>query len=206
MKKLVLVGNNLYRTVPILNYGSYIVGHLLVRPTGNILVDCPCNILQYQQHLKELGGVRKLYFSHSHKTLPSDILEYFKNKGVKIERPGLWNWNLKQKFIEKKEVDSDLNVLYTPGHTSDSVIVQWIDQGVTRWFTGETVFMWRNQLTRSIQYSDDNAQLNQTLEFLKDHVVDWIYPSRSDTLDSFKLNITSLEKWKHDLTRCQKQF
>ena len=197
----------MYQTQPNVFYGYYTVGYFILRAEGNILIDAPEEILEYQEDLSNLGGIKYHYLTHSHKQLTTKTLVKLKERyGVTTERPGLDYWQKQSKSIETKELATDVSLLFTPGHTEDSVIVTWRDQETIRWFTGDTVYITKGKLDRSVAFTEDNSMLNRTLELMKNLKVDHIYSAIGDNRDRVNLRIENSKEWKEQLTKCQEKF
>ena len=205
MKKLIKIHEKLYQTQFTSLYTAHTVGYFLIREEGNILIDAPMNILDYSKQLTQLGGVSMHYFTHKHKTLPTSILQQLEEQfGCKTQRPGTWSWSPSDDALEKKEVAKDLEIIYAPGHTADSVIINWIYDHNNNWFTGDTLFVIKDQLARTTAFSDDNQQLNKTFELLKSLLPKHIYGSVSYDSTAFNLEIKDKVSWQQQLTACQK--
>lgn len=207
-KRLIRLKENLYQTQPHPFYTYYAVGYLITRPTGNVLIDAPEDILDYKKELLSLGGIKKHYFTHSHKLVSPATLKSLESvfQGVS-ERPGLnFEASANHKIIQKK-LDEDLEVLYTPGHTVDSIIISWKDQtSQINWFTGDTLFVEKGKLHRAITYSEDNCKLNGTLEALKNYVVNHVYCAVSDQKNKLNLEVKNKADWVVQLDSCKKQL
>ena len=165
------------------------------------MIDAPSDIMDYKTHLTELGPLKHHYFTHSHKVI-AGVQKIDHLLGVKTERPGLWQWDIKETGLSQKQISEDLTIVYTPGHTNDSVFICWLDGGITRCFTGDTLFLRNNSLFKPIVYSTDNKLLNQTLKQVQGLHVDWVYGSVSDNRSTFGYHVRDNAQWIAQLNKC----
>lgn len=86
--------------------------------------------------------------------------------------------------------DFSLNIIYTPGHTSDSICIEVVNQNII--FTGDTLF--RDCIGRCDLPSASYKKMNQSLIKLKSLLMNkqyMIYPGHDKEIDSntlFKIN------------------
>ena len=164
--RLIRICDHVYQTQPQNFYDYFTVGYIVATPNLLIGIDLPDNIKNYQEHLDELteitydNATKLNLLTHHHKTISSANQKFLKEHyNMKTSKAGSY----------KNDVLSDcLKTIHAPGHTQDSIIIQYKNGASTIWFTGDTLMVSNvHTLIIAYKYCDNLSQLKQTLNELK---------------------------------------
>ena len=106
--------------------------YLIVNKSGNILVDCPAWEPENQGFLTKKGGVRWLFLTHRGGISPA-ISAIQRDLGCEIliqEQEAYLLPNLTiNTFFHELELTTDIQLIWTPGHSPGSSCLYWQSQG-----------------------------------------------------------------------------
>lgn len=164
---------------------------LLERDQGNLLVYRAATLTGEVAAVNELGGVSRQYLNHRHEAAPvcDWVAETF---GAPLfchaddAQSASAGCKVGQTFSERHRLDSDFEVIPTPGHTSGATAYLW-DTGEHRClFTGDTIFFpsgeWRALLLRSnapapLDGVSDRERYLESLDVIRGLDFDLLVPS-----------------------------
>jgi glyoxylase-like metal-dependent hydrolase (beta-lactamase superfamily II) len=162
--------------------GSLAIRAFLVqRDEGNVLLYRGDPIEGAADEIDELGGVDRQYLNHRHEASPASdrIAERFDAPLLvhrddaeavsRIASPGAV-------FFDRHGLDSDLEVIPTPGHTPGATAYLW-DSGRHRaLFTGDTIFLRGGEWVAAVLASSDRESYLESLELIRGLEFDVLVP------------------------------
>lgn len=189
-------------------FGYFTTGYFLKTKEGNILIDPPEDILEYVRFIKQEGGLKHMYFTHCHKTLDCKIQKELEREfNLVMERCDTQKWSSlpEMEIIRESKVSKSVKLLKVPGHTWDSMVIIWSSKS-EHWFTGDTLYVYDNKLSRDFRYSEDNETLNKVLEELKKYknYPEIVHGAISNSF-KFHTNVYCNVEWSKNLTACKKK-
>ena len=167
------------------SFGAW--SYLIVRPAGeggNILIDSPRFATQLLKRIEALGGVSQMLLTHKDDVADHKLFhERFNCKRLMHADDGAARLNLEQVIHGEDQVqlDDDLLVIPTPGHTRGHVVFQYRKKFL---FTGDHL-AWsprRETLTafRSVAWYSWPEQI-RSMEKLLAYEFEWVLPGHGDT-------------------------
>ena len=187
------------------SFGAW--SYLVVRPEsegGNVLIDSPRFASQLVKRLEALGGVRRMFLTHS-----DDIADHEKfRKRFNCERIMHAADGARARGIERVVegdgevlLDSELRIIPVPGHTRGHMVLLYRDKYL---FTGDHL-AWspvRETLTafRSVAWFSWKEQ-TRSMEKLLGERFEWVLPGHgrihSDTADAMQTHLRRCIEWMH---------
>lgn len=167
---------------------SYFISH----PQGNIMVDCPKYKEILARKIDMLGGVRYLFLTHK-----DDVGEHDKwAKRFNCERiMHVGDVDYRTADVERKlhgdgpwTINSDIELVHTPGHTEGSVCLYYKPMKVL--FTGDHLYKSGNtgELGMALMYNKQSVSLQMdSVRKLLDPNFNWILPGHGRRI-SFRDN------------------
>lgn len=167
------------------SFGAW--SYLIVRPDsegGNILIDSPRFATQLLKRIEQLGGVSRMLLTHKDDVADHERFhERFNCRRLMHAADGAARLGVEQ-VIEGEDpvqLDDDLLVIPTPGHTRGHVVFQYRKKFL---FTGDHL-AWsprRQTLTafRSVAWYSWSEQI-RSMEKLLAYEFEWVLPGHGDT-------------------------
>jgi glyoxylase-like metal-dependent hydrolase (beta-lactamase superfamily II)/ferredoxin len=160
------------------SYGAS--SYLIVRPNGNVLVDSPRFAMPLVKRISEMGGIRKMFFTHI-----DDVADHAQwARQFNAERilhqtdAGRLKNEIENLLIEKDPVqlESDLLAIPTPGHTRGHTVLLHKDRFL---FTGDHV--WWSERYKSLYASNSVCWYSwkdqiDSMERLLEFSFEWVLP------------------------------
>jgi len=182
------------------SFGAW--SYLVLRPEaegGNVLVDSPRYATQLARKMSAMGGVRKMFLSHSDDV--ADHVRFAEKFGCQrvmhaadgAAKLGL-EWIIQGE--EDVQLDRDLRAIPTPGHTRGHVVLLYKNQYL---FTGDHLAWSPERLTltafRSVCWYSWDEQI-RSMEKLLQYNFEWVLPGHG------RIHHDSPEKMRAHLKRC----
>jgi glyoxylase-like metal-dependent hydrolase (beta-lactamase superfamily II) len=150
---------------------------LLRRDPGNVLIYSVADLESDAGAIAELGGIDRHYLNHRHEamfaspwvTAPLFVHENERESTAKT-------YTVRGTFSKRHDVDGDLEVIPTPGHTSGATAYLW-DTGDHRLlFTGDTIYLDDGEWVAAVLGSSDRAAYIESLELIRELDYDVLVP------------------------------
>ena len=173
---LTQVEGSVYTTPTTRFYFYYTAGYVISTPNLLVLVDPPSDVLvslkkTFPEELKKTSITKIVIFSHYHKAVTPPAKNDLINEGFRIISAGTY-------FDKRINVIPNLNVMYAPGHTKDSIIIEYLENDQVHWFTGDTLMVSNDKLLEIDNvYCNDPKELQETLRQLKSGTPTYIHSS-----------------------------
>jgi glyoxylase-like metal-dependent hydrolase (beta-lactamase superfamily II)/ferredoxin len=179
------------------SFGAW--SYLITRPEGNVLVDSPRFASQLLKRIEAMGGVSQMLLTHKDDIAAHRLFrEKFGCERLMHADDGAARLGLEQVVHgeEPFQLDDDLLVIPTPGHTRGHVVYLYKKKFL---FTGDHL-AWspaRQTLTafRSVAWYSWPEQ-TRSMEKLLDYEFEWVLPGHGD------IHHDSVENMHHHLERC----
>ena len=138
----------LYKFDPKPFFDTFTHSYLIKTSLGNVLIDPSDELPAYHNHLLKLGALRAILFTHNHKTISKETVQYIqKNFQVSFWREG----DLIPSFLQT----ISLKIIPFPGHTKDSVLFKWTDpSSCEHLFSGDSFYLDGSTLSKTLKFSD----------------------------------------------------
>lgn len=179
------------------SFGAW--SYLIKRPNGNVLIDSPRFASQLVKHVEAMGGVSQMLLTHKDDVAAHQLFhQKFGCPRLMHADDGASRLGVEQivKGEDPVQLDDDLLVIPTPGHTRGHVVFLYQNKFL---FTGDHL-AWspaRQTLTafRSVAWYSWPEQ-TRSMEKLLDYEFEWVLPGHGD------IHHDSVENMHHHLERC----
>jgi glyoxylase-like metal-dependent hydrolase (beta-lactamase superfamily II)/ferredoxin len=160
------------------SFGAW--SYLLVRPSGNVLIDSPRAARPLLDRLAALGGVRTMILTHRDDVADHEAI----HRAFGCERviheadvdAGTAVAERKIRGTDPVRLDAELTVIPVPGHTRGSVALLFRDQHL---FSGDHVWyeglLQRLHASRSVCWYSWAEQI-RSMERLAEYPFEWVFP------------------------------
>jgi glyoxylase-like metal-dependent hydrolase (beta-lactamase superfamily II)/ferredoxin len=160
------------------SYGAS--SYLVVRPSGNVLVDSPRFNKPLADQISALGGIQTIFLTHRDDV--ADQAEWAQQFGAKrvmhSADAGRFSQNMENVVNGNDPVslDDDLIVIPTPGHTRGHMVLLYRNRFL---FSGD--HLWWSESFRSLHASKSVCWYSwleqiKSMEQLLDHSFEWVLP------------------------------
>jgi glyoxylase-like metal-dependent hydrolase (beta-lactamase superfamily II) len=150
---------------------------LLRRGQGNILIYSTSGLEADAAAIAGLGGISRHYLNHWHEAMfASDWIDapLFVHEA---ERDSVAKtYHVRGTFSMRHQLDDDVEVIPTPGHTGGATAYLW-DNGEQRLlFTGDSVYLNDGEWVAAVLASSDRDRYIESLELIRDLDFDILVP------------------------------
>jgi hypothetical protein len=155
----------------------HIRAFLLQRPRGNLLVYSTTTLEADAAAIDDRGGISRQYLNHRHEAMFTSEgvgapLFVHANERRSVEQAA----HVRAAFSKRHMLDEDFEVIPTPGHTSGATAFLW-DSGRHRFlFTGDTIYLRRDEWVAAVLDSSDRDAYVRSLELLRNVEFDVLVP------------------------------
>ena len=185
------------------SFGAW--SYLIVRPEsdgGNVLIDSPRFATQLVKRIEKLGGVKQMLLTHRDDVADHELFrERFDCERVMHAEDGANRLGVERIIAgeEPVQLDNDLLVIPTPGHTRGHVVFLYKQKFL---FTGDHL-AWspsRETLTafRSVAWYSWTKQ-TESMAKLSQHDFEWVLPGHGslhhDTTENMRYHLQSCIAW-----------
>ena len=153
----------------------HIRAFLLGRDEGNVLIYSSPSM--DAGAFADVGGIARAYLNHRHEAAFGDDLPSVPLFVHQADRDAVARRRtVRAAFSERHTVDSDLEVIPTPGHTPGATAYLW-DNGRHRFlFTGDTIYLRDGEWVAAVLDSSDRDAYVDSLELIRDLEFDVLVP------------------------------
>lgn len=155
----------------------HIRAFLLRRAQGNVLIYSVADLESEAPEIERLGGIERHYLNHRHEAMfPSPwvtapLFVHENERDSTAER-----YAVRGTFSGRHDLDGDLEVIPTPGHTSGATTYLW-DSGDHRLlFTGDTIYLDDGEWVAAVLPSSDRDAYVESLELIRELDYDVLVP------------------------------
>lgn len=175
------------------SYGA--TSYLIKRADGNLLIDSPRWHPHLVKKLEELGGVKTMYLSHRDDVADhAKYAEHFKCERIIHELEVNADTKSCERILKGEgdwELDSELKVIFTPGHTQGHLCLLYKGQYL---FTGDHLFYSpeRDRIYASQGVSWYSWELQkESVKKLLNYSFEWVLPGHGGWVHSTREKIRS---------------
>ena len=182
------------------SFGAW--SYLITRPEsegGNVLIDSPRYATQLLKRIEALGGVKRMLLTHKDDVADHELFrKRFDCERVMHADDGAARLGVEQviRGVEPVQLDDDLLVIPTPGHTRGHVVFLYREKFL---FTGDHLAWSPNRQTltafRSVAWYSWPEQ-TRSMEKLLDYRFEWVLPGHGD------MHHAGAQTMREELERC----
>jgi glyoxylase-like metal-dependent hydrolase (beta-lactamase superfamily II) len=150
---------------------------LCQRDEGNLLIYASSGLEAESVDIASLGGAARHYLNHGHeaefvsRAFATSIQVHQHDRGALPTEPAVI-----ETFFDRHRLDSDFEVIPTPGHTPGATAYLW-DTGEHRvLFTGDTIFVRNGEWVPALLNSSDPTSYAASLELIRELDFDVLAP------------------------------
>jgi glyoxylase-like metal-dependent hydrolase (beta-lactamase superfamily II) len=150
---------------------------LLRRDQGNVLIYSVGGLESHAAAIEELGGIERHYLNHGHEAMfPSawvtaPLFVHERDRDAAAEA-----YEVRGTFSKRHDLDGDLEVIPTPGHTGGATAYLWDTSSHRLLFTGDTIYLDEGGWVAAVLSSSDRAAYLESLELIRDLDFDVLVP------------------------------
>jgi glyoxylase-like metal-dependent hydrolase (beta-lactamase superfamily II) len=155
----------------------HIRAFLLERDRGNVLVYTTQGLASDSEAIDELGGVARHYLNHHHEAafasdwVSAPLFVHAAERESVAER-----MRVRGTFSRRHTLDDDLEVIPTPGHTSDATAFLWRAGDLRVLFSGDTIYLRDGEWVAAMLDSSDRDAYIESLELIAELDFDVLVP------------------------------
>ena len=159
--------------------GVSVRSFLLERPEGNVIVYNSPGLGECGAQIDELGGATRLVLNHAHEGMYGEPgIEVPVFVGAEDRDEAARSMTVSGTFSERQLIDSDLEVIPTPGHTAGATSYLW-DNGQHRFlFTGDSLWLEDGEWAAVVLGTSDRSAFLDSVAVVRsldfDVLVPWV--------------------------------
>jgi glyoxylase-like metal-dependent hydrolase (beta-lactamase superfamily II) len=150
---------------------------LLQRDRGNVLIYSVSGLAAEAEAIEQLGGIERHYLNHRHEAMfasewvSAPLFVHENERASTAER-----YDVRGTFSRRHQLDGDLEVIPTPGHTSGATAYLWATGDHRLLFTGDTIYLDDGEWVAAVLPSSDRAAYVESLQLIRELDFDVLVP------------------------------
>jgi len=150
---------------------------LLERDRGNLLIYSTTGLGSDAEAIEDLGGISRHYLNHWHEAMFASDWVHAPLFVHEAERPKVAEaYPVRATFSLHHHLDTDFEVIPTPGHTAGATAYLWDSGSHRALFTGDSIYLDDEQWVAAVLDSSDRAAYIESLERIRELDFDLLVP------------------------------